>query len=235
MLPFFVELSNTKSLDSSYQFIANQMMGKAYQSDIKLEANTLTGSSNFSITGQESYIVLNPLEKNVSVSGLIPLIEFKKNNIKVSIFGAEIFNKTYQELALSDIDFAKIMKNDYKEMDKFFSAINKIFLALKPAWVAKYIISNFLYLFGMVLIFPALLVLIFYGYKADIPAKNKYKIFLDCQYITILFGLFAMMVAANFFLYLGLIISVIYAYLALKSIVAVKVVVKKDEGGNVNG
>lgn len=236
LTPFLVSLMTTKSLRvSSYNYVASMFMDandefeNKFQS-LKISDYEFKGDNNLIYESAEAYIFLNPTNKynNLNLGISTAIVDFRSNHIEVRYLNIVLFNKTYEELKIKDLDFGKIIHHDYKELDLYYDILDQIFNELHTLWVLKYYVSNLIFLYLFILISAFLMSLIFYIYRPQFPMKMRFKIAYDSQAITIFMAFIGMLTGFNFILYVGLFMSMIYYFMALKSIIAIKIT-KKGE------
>lgn len=228
MLPFLIRLTTTDSLsNSSYTLISEQLMGSNLDFDLAISNGNLSGEKAIEIVGYEAIIFLNPNNENYTIKEAInwsvPVIEYNQTGVVVKVGGKVLKTISYQAAGILDLDFHKIMNQNYLEMDKFFASLNYVFSVLKPLWVVSNWASEFLS--AVIIVFMNALI---YGFltkfiKPDITFKYRFKIALDSQIVTILGFLLAYLFDILWIMWIFEFISFVYILRALRSIVKIEI------------
>ena len=225
--PYILTLALDSEIDnSSYQVLEEWLMEDSIELDLKISNGTLTGSESYVVLINEAIIFINPTNEPLELSidyALYPVFEFTETSVESSLFGKVSYQKSYQELGISNLDFVKMMEADYVEFDRFISAINDSFNAMKVGWI---VINSLFVLFDVFLtavlsaVFLAFVVKIF---NPIVSYRFRFKAALDGQFISLLCIMFMILFNAEFLRYVGIAFSAVYVVKAMLTIVRIEV------------
>lgn len=225
--PLIVQTSLKNEIsNASFDAIETQLMVNIKNTDLTIKNNTFSGSDGVAFFIEEAIIFLNPTNKSLKLNfdeEMYHIIEFFSEGLKVTYFGNIVFSKTYDELGVEAIDFYKISRADYLELDKFINLVNIAFKEFKVIWTLENILFNFIFVYFNVILTALLLALIIRMVNPIIAFKYRLKGALDVQVISLLSILLTMLFDAEFIRYIGVIASVIYLFIAMVSIIRIEV------------
>ena len=230
VLPLTITLSTSKEIsNSSYKEIQKYLIEKSFNTDLQISEGTLSGTKGVAFLIEEAIIFINPTNEPLEMDSeydIFPIIEFKNSGLEVSFFNKICFQKSYIELGCNEIDFTKIEEANYLELDKFVSLVNVGFNNMKGLWIT---INSLIYLVDVLVtvLFSALMLAVIVKFiNPMISFRFRFKGALDAQIISLLFMLLMMLFKAEFFRYVGIILSAIYLFRAM--LVIVRIEVKKN-------
>ena len=231
--PFTISLIVRDGIsDYSYGILEEILIEDMLESDLKIENGLLSGTSISPFLIDEAIIHINPNNVEFPFSAEYAIyhkIELKKEGIEVSFLNNVIYSKTYNELGYTNIDFNKIVEADYIELDKLVSLLNVGFNNIKAGWVA---INSLFMLIDIYLtvIFTALVFAFIVRVINPMLGFNlRFKAALDAQVILILSLLLMLLFRSEIFRYVGIVVSAIYLFLTMISIVRIEMAKKVFE------
>ena len=228
--PLVIELSVKNDIsNNSYHTIETYFIENHYGSDLILKNNMLVGDTNkegFAFLIEEAILCFNPHNEMREISveyASYHIVEFNKDKMEVIFLNNTVFSKTYEELGVKEIDFSKINDADYLELDKLISLINIAFRNFKAGWVIINSVITYLDIAITVVISALLLGLIIGIFSPMIPFKLRFKGALDSQIISMLCMLLMLLFKMEFIRYIGIVLSGIYLFLAMMTIVKIEI------------
>ena len=239
IIPYTISISVDSHLSGdAYSVVLNNIQENISQTDLEIKDHKLSGSKGIMIEGYSSIIVFNVLEGTkisdeiykMSFSyNTVPLVIFDTQKVEVYFWGIKVYESDYETLEFNDFSMAKVLKNNYLEMDKLFNALDQIHVKLTVKRVAynsiMLYISRIISAFFLALLVTFLAKMLYYY----IPFKIRYKVSLDSQMIAILFSMLYYMTSFTILIYAGEVLSFVFAVMALKKIVPLKIEIKGDE------
>ena len=131
ILPYTISMVVADEIsNSSYKIVEKWVMEDSVDLDLEIKNGILSGSEDYTLLMNEAILYINPNDKELELSidyVLFQVIEFGKESVKTKLFGNTISEKKYKELGITELDFVKIMENDYIEFDRFISIVNDSF------------------------------------------------------------------------------------------------------------
>ena len=225
--PIIVSLSFRDGIsNSSRDEIENYLITKSLDTDLLIKDNTLTGSKGLAFLIDEAILFLNPKDEKLTIDAeyaTYHIIEFNPKGVRVDFFNNQIFSKTYSELNVGEIDFSKIEGADYLELSKLIDIINVCFNNVKVGWVIENSIIALFDLYLTLIISALVLAFLVKMVNPMIGFKFRFKAALDAQVISLLCLFLMMLLKAEFIRYIGVILSAIYLFIAMISIIRIEV------------
>jgi hypothetical protein len=227
MLPFTLSLIvNNDISNKSYRSLEQYLMEESINTDLQITNGNLIGTKGVAFLIEEAIIFINPLDEPLEVDSeyeLYHVIELNPTGLNVSLFDETIYSKSYVDLGVGEIDFRKIEEADYIELDKMVSLVNIGFVNMK----AQFIMINSLMLYIDIIItalFSALILAFIIKFiNPFIGFKLRFKGALDAQFISLLCLLLMILFQSEVFRYIGIVLSSIYLFKAMLSIVRIEV------------
>lgn len=231
ILPYTISMVVTDEIsNSSYKIVEKWVMEDSVDLDLEIKNGILSGSEDYTLLMNEAILYINPNDKELELSidyVLFQVIEFNKESVKTKLFGNTISEKTYKELGITELDFVKIMENDYIEFDRFISIVNDSFKSMKVGWIISNTLFALLEVFLTIVISAFFLAAVVKMFNPIVSYRFRFKAALDGQFISLLFIMFMLLFNTEFLRFVGIIFSAIYVIKAMLTIVRIEVR-KKD-------
>ena len=215
------EISNTSKNE-----ISDFLMVEFDNTDYIIEDGLFSGTDWEGILIEECVIILNPNNLPISLSFeymIYNIVEFSSIGMNVSFLNNTNYSKTYQELGVSQIDFRKIERADYIELDKFLNLVNIAFNEFKVLWTIENVVFNYLFVLFNVILTALILAFIIKMVNPIVTFKYRFKGALDCQVISLLSIFLTLLFNLEFIRFIGVVFSVIYLFIAMASIIRIEV------------
>jgi len=238
LTPYVVSLSIADAPNhDNYNVISESMMSSGDDFTLKIENGILTGDKALSFSLDDTNLLIAPNNEQYHYSNiydeLTPLLTYEKEKVTVKVLGAEIYSKSYSDMEIKEIDFTKIMNEDYLEMNKFFESLTEVFNDVHVSWVTYYSIQAFFEIVFMSFMGAWCLSVLARIFKRGMNRQFGFKIGLDCQPIMIFSVFIAYLCGTYWIQYIGSALSTVFLFFALKSIISIKQEpVNKEENGN---
>ncbi len=218
LIPPFIKISLNDSISSSF---STQLVEGAITSKINncyISDNELFTNQTYQFETSEFSVIIGQTDE----LSLYQTLQFDTNSIKYFLSNIEVYEITYEELNVKDIDFEEISYKNIIVANEFINIFNKLYQENKTV-ITLYNMSYIMLDLIIAVISSALfLTLISYiissAAKNLMPFKCRFKICLNCQYIYLLFILFSFLYNAYFFQYIGNLLMFIYVVLSIKSV-----------------
>lgn len=237
--PLVVELSLKEEIsNNSHNIIENYLIRDARGNDLLLKDNILIGKENsegFAFLIDEAILCFNPKNEKREIGieyATYHIIEFNKEKLDVIYLNNVVYSKTYEELGVTEIDFSKISDADYLELDKLIELINLGFKNFKVVWVITNSVISLIDIYITLILSALLMAFIFKIFSPMIPFRLRFKGALDSQIISMLCMLLMLLFEMEFIRYIGIIVSGIYFFIAITTIVKIEIIRKNIENHN---
>lgn len=227
-IPLSILLYNQSEFDSSFQdTVKNEFYNNTTESEITI-TNGILSTDNTLIIQTEFYdvVIWDSSEELVDISTGYPLIVFAEDQVIVCMatyVTVELLSVSYEELGLVDLDFSTMYNNDSEEINKFLTVLNSVYSELKPITDPLFTLSFFIqyifYFLFNVLLYTAITFMV----NPLVKFKMRFKICLDCQVVYAASILLCILYSASWIETIGLLVSGVYIFFALSSIVGVKI------------
>ena len=236
LIPYLIRLSNTDELSNeSVIRLKETLMTNEIEANIKLSGGFLSGDSPILVGSEEAVIFINPLDAELDTAEYsgYPVFEFNKESVNVYYQNMLIYESTYENLGYLDIDFNKILKSDYFEFSLFISLIDDVYKVTNNYWTGIDFAIALIMVYLSLIVSALILAAISSFVNGHVSFKFRFKGALDAQFIAVLFILFMHLFSVPVLEYVGISLSVIYLFRALRSIVRIEVrKIKKESGEN---
>lgn len=216
----------TEISSTSKNALAKFLMVEISETDFVIENGSFSGNDWEGVLIDECVIILNPNNMPISLSSeymIYHIVEFSSNGMSVSLLNNTMYAKTYQDLGVDKIDFSKIEKADYIEFDKFLKLVNIAFNEFKVNWIIENTLFNYVFVIFNVFFTALVLAFIIKLVNPIVAFKYRFKGALDCQVISLLAILLMLLFNAEFIRFIGVILSVVYLFIAMASIIRIEV------------
>lgn len=225
ILPFTVNLLFHDEISSSSRGEINeQLIVKTQQTDMVISDGVLSGSGYKVIYLDEFIVVLNPDDKKLEGFEFDTYImDFGRDEVRIYLANICISEMKYIEFSNLNIDFSKIAEKDYIESDMFIKFINKNFSKFRSSWVISKSIIKLAEVLFSVLINAFIITLLSKAANPFLRNKYRFKVSLDAQIIFLVSILLDCLFATDYIHIIGTILSMIYLFRALKSIVPIPI------------
>ena len=237
--PLVVELSLKEEIsNNSHNIIENYLIRDAKGNDLLLKDNILIGKENsegFAFLIDEAILCFNPKNEKREIGieyATYHIIEFNKDKMDVIYLNNVVYSKTYEELGVTEIDFSKISDADYLELDKLIELINLGFKNFKVVWVITNSVILLIDIYITLILSALLMAFIFKIFSPMIPFRLRFKGALDSQIISMLCMLLMLLFKMEFIRYIGIIVSGIYFFIAITTIVKIEIIRRNIENHN---
>ena len=237
--PLVIELSLKEEIsNNSHNIIENYLIRDAKGNDLILKDNILTGKENsegFAFLIDEAILCFNPKNEKREIGieyATYHIIEFNKEKLDVIYLNNVVYSKTYEELGVTEIDFSKISDADYLELDKLIELINLGFKNFKVVWVITNSVISLIDIYITLILSALLMAFIFKIFSPMIPFRLRFKGALDSQIISMLCMLLMLLFKLEFIRYIGIIVSGIYFFIAITTIVKIEIIRRNIENHN---
>ena len=237
--PLVVELSLKEEIsNNSHNIIENYLIRDAKGNDLLLKDNILIGKENsegFAFLIDEAILCFNPKNEKREIGieyATYHIIEFNKDKMDVIYLNNVVYSKTYEELGVTEIDFSKISDADYLELDKLIELINLGFKNFKVVWVITNSVILLIDIYITLILSALLMAFIFKIFSPMIPFRLRFKGALDSQIISMFCMLLMLLFKMEFIRYIGIIVSGIYFFIAITTIVKIEIIRRNIENHN---
>ena len=219
-------LVQSEITQTSNDKIVDILMVQSENTDFMIKNNSFSGTDWEGFIIEEGIIILNPNNLTISLDSqylIYHIVELTKEGINVIFLNETIYSKSYQELGVSEIDFSKIEKADYIELDKFLELVNIAFNEFKISLAIENLIYNFIFVYFNLILSALVLAFIIKIVNPMVVFKYRFKCALDCQIISVLATFLTMLFNLEFISYIGVILSAVYLFIAMAAIVRIEV------------
>lgn len=187
--------------------------------NIKIENYILTNTEETSITYYDNYSIgFNNPELNDTVITVI----FNEEGINIYSNGIGSLFLSYKHLDIQNLDFGKLNQGDSEEFKLLITYCDNIVNDYKMIWGTSVIIYSFIEI--LVVFFLFILFLTFFEKLfCDYPFKIAFNIISYSSTVFFISFLLSQLLGMSFIYLIGIVISVLYANLSLKSITVIKI------------
>ena len=214
----------TEISSNSRNEIKETLMIYPYSNNMKLKDGILTGTDGRGIFLDEFVVLLNPEGTNYDIADLGTYVAvFGKTEVKIYFMGNVISSTKYEEYGELEIDFSKISAADYIEADKFIKVVDMTFAQFHTHWVITSYVAKVIEVIARVLINALILSLLAKFANPFLRYRYRFKASLDTQFIFVVFFLLDVLMLTNYMYLIGMFLSVIYLYRALRAIVPIPI------------
>lgn len=230
--PVIIEnVVNERVSESSKNYIQDVFMSKRIDNGLNLENGILTGDEGLAFVIEEAVIFINPNKEVLENDeyAYLPVIELASDKVNVYYLDILLYSLEYEDIGVINLSFKKMCNVDYIEFERFMSIINESFNEGKGYWAtANSLLALFETYFSLII--SALLLTLFSSIiNKMIGFKYRFKGALDSQFIYLVFVLLSYLFNIVYIQYVGMILSIIYLFKALMSVVMIKVEKKGSE------
>ena len=228
----FVYSFQTNFTASSYESLSTWLMEDYSDLDMQITNSSFSGSEGHAYLVNEGIVFLNPNDEVLELESLeyasYHVIELDSKNVRVTFLNNIVYEKTYEELGVVDLDFKKISNADYIEFDKFMVLIDQAFASYHATWVIE---NSIVILFDVYLSVVLAALILSFAIKIFAPMKFRFrlKLALDTQFISLVLILLMFLFNIEFIRYIGILLSAIYSFIAIFALISIQIKKEREE------